>query len=85
MVLEKTWDSWSGTLKNAAGWGGRRQRERPGPCDIVKPEWPAQMETSDVVEDEAVETRVDRTGGEGVPVDKGCHTAGWVGNWVAQA
>ena len=43
------------------------------------------METSDVVEDEAVETRVDRTGGEGVPVDKGCHTAGWVGDWVAQA
>ena len=39
------------------------QREKPGPCDTVKPEWPAQMETSDAVEDEVVETRVDRVGG----------------------
>ena len=39
------------------------QREKPGPCDTVKPEWPAQMEISDAVEDEVVETRVDRAGG----------------------
>ena len=39
------------------------QREKPGPCDTVKPEWPAQMETSDVVEDKVEETRVDRAGG----------------------
>lgn len=38
-----------------------------------------------MVEDEVVETRVDRAGGEGVPVDKGCHAAGWVGDWAAQA
>lgn len=30
----------------------RKQRDKPGPRDIVKPEWPARMETSDVAEDE---------------------------------
>ena len=27
------------------------QRAKPGPCGAVEPEWPAQMGTSDAVED----------------------------------
>lgn len=45
---------------------GGKQREKPGPCGIVKPEWPAQMETSDVAEDEVAVSRWTEPGGSGL-------------------